>query len=296
MVVDADASLLEVARLLLERRPSRVEPALEAVDVAGSPSARLTVSPVPAPLVVVVGVGDVPVSEVDDVQDTPSFLAFQAAADRPREEQTERALLERLGREVTNALAGLGLEPTLAEQHLPHHRLRERQPALRVEQEVVLEALRDQDVARLLGLRRLLGHGHLEPYNCLPQPLSSRRRCTPELIAECAVRRAGSLRRRRFCAPDAGRRTPCGHRRTQIALARLSRRPGPFHIPQRPRQPGRATTLRVTRACGREFRIWGGRPTPRGGTRGHVRPGRVGVGAAGREVPPCASKPPHTTG
>ena len=159
-VVDADASLLEVPRLLRRQRPGRVEPALEAVDVGGAPGAGLAVGAVAAPLEVVVVVGDVPVPDVDHVQDTPAALTAAAPADRLLEEQPERPGGDRLGREVTNALARLQLEPAAAEQQRPCHPVRKREPALRVEQEVVLKALRDQDVPRLLVLWRSLRRGH----------------------------------------------------------------------------------------------------------------------------------------
>ena len=159
-VVDADASLLEVPGLLRRQRPGRVEPALEAVDVAGSPGARLAVGAVPASLRVVVVVGDVPVADVDHVEDAPAVLAAPPTADRLLEEQPERAGGHRLGGQSSNALSPFGSSPDLAEQHRPHDRLRQRQPALGVEQEVVLEALRDEDVARLAVLRPLLRFDH----------------------------------------------------------------------------------------------------------------------------------------
>ena len=147
-MVDADASLLEVAPLLRRRRTGRVEPALQAIDIAGPPGTRLTVGAVPAPLEIVVVVGDVPVADVDHVQHAMAVLATTATADRLLEEQPERPRRNCLRRQATTARTRLQLEPAATKQHRPHHRLREHQPALRIEHEVILKTLRNQHITR----------------------------------------------------------------------------------------------------------------------------------------------------
>ena len=77
------------------------------------------------------------------MQDALAVLAAPAASDRLVEEEPERPAGDRLARQAALAVATLltGSKPAPAEQHHPRHLLGQRQPALRVEEEVVLQAL-----------------------------------------------------------------------------------------------------------------------------------------------------------
>ena len=88
-VMDADAALLEEARLFGDRSASRIEVVLEPFEVRRAPGAALAVRSVAAPLDVVGVVVHVPVANVDHVEHrTVRLLA--AAPDRLLEEEAER--------------------------------------------------------------------------------------------------------------------------------------------------------------------------------------------------------------
>ena len=88
------------------------------------------------------------------------FLSAHPAPDRLVEELPERPVRDGLGRKATNAVGCGDVRRLPAEQNRTRDRLREREPALRIEHEVVLQALRDQDVPGLVVLRRCFGRGH----------------------------------------------------------------------------------------------------------------------------------------
>ena len=89
-----DVAPLAEARLAVGARRLGIEVLLEPVDVAGAPRPGLAVAAVRAALGVVRVVGDVPVADVDHVQE-PRLVAGEPLADRRVEEEAERAAVER---------------------------------------------------------------------------------------------------------------------------------------------------------------------------------------------------------
>jgi hypothetical protein len=108
-----------------------------------------------SPLGVVRTTGHVPVSDVDHVQ---RRLTGEGAADRCGEERAERAAADRLRpARVGRITARAQVEVVVADEHLGHDRLGQLQATAVVQEEVVLQALRDQHEARFVAAA---GDGH----------------------------------------------------------------------------------------------------------------------------------------
>ena len=158
-VVDADAPLLEVARLPVSGSGrAGSSHCLEPVDVAGAPACPpRSASRTGAARSRSCRPGTCQSRMLITCRTPRLFLAARAAPDRLVEEQPERPVRDGLGRKAANAVGRRDVpnrrRPSSTERD---DRLREREPALRVEHEVVLEALRDQDVPGLVALGRRL--------------------------------------------------------------------------------------------------------------------------------------------
>ena len=143
-----------------------IEEPLQAVHVLDTPRSRLAVAAVGAALQVVFVAGHVPVADVDHVQDRKA-VALDPAADGPLEEDPERPVLDCGGALVVRPVtAGVKFVVAVAEQHLRHDRVGQPQTAVPVQEEVVLDALRDQDEARLVLV--LVGGGRHDRPECPP--------------------------------------------------------------------------------------------------------------------------------
>ena len=136
---------------------------LEPFEVRCAPGAAFAMRSVAAPLNVVGVVVDVPVADVDHVEHSTIRL-LAATPDRLLEEEAERAGGEFLAGEVPAAArAQVLVEAAPAEHHRPDGGVGQEQPAVPVEEEVVLEALRQKDVARPHGLSgTVCGHDGLQ--------------------------------------------------------------------------------------------------------------------------------------
>jgi hypothetical protein len=126
-----------------------IEVALEALEVTDSPRARRAVRAIDAALEVISLAGHVPVADVDHMQDGQRVV-LETPAGGPPQEHAERPVRDRLRPFRIGAVAGCtNVEVARPEQHLRHDRVGQPQPGVAVEEEVVLEALRDQDEARM---------------------------------------------------------------------------------------------------------------------------------------------------
>ncbi len=131
-------------------------------------------APEGAPLGVVGVVGGVPVADVDHVQES-GLAARKALADGGLEEEAERAALDQFIRHMPRSVVDVvGVVVSLGDKKRTNGLVLEEEPALGIQEQVVLQALRDQDVPRFLlrCLRRRIGCAHLSPllrcYECLP--------------------------------------------------------------------------------------------------------------------------------
>jgi len=164
-VIDARGAALAKARLAVRARRRGIEVRLEPVDVAGAPRPRQAVAPEGAPLGVVRGVGDVPVADVDDVEES-GLASRKALPDGRLKEEAERAALEKLVRHAARRLTDLKrVVVLLGDEELADRLVLEEEPALGIQEKVVLQALRDEDVPRfLLRCRcRRIGCRHVTP-------------------------------------------------------------------------------------------------------------------------------------
>ena len=79
------------------------------------------------------------------------LAAGETLADGRLQEEAERAALEQLRRNVARSVLGtVGVVVLLGDEELTDRLVLEEKPAFGVQKEVVLQALRDQDVPRLL--------------------------------------------------------------------------------------------------------------------------------------------------
>ena len=155
----------------------RIEEPFQAVHVLDTPRRRLAVAAVGAALQVVFMAGHVPVADVDHVQDRKT-AALDPAADGPLEKDPERPVLDCDGALVVRPVtAGVKVVAAVAEQHLRHDRVGQPQTAIPVQEEVVLDALRNQDEARLvLAVVGGSRHDRLRVSTC-PGSMSREARC-----------------------------------------------------------------------------------------------------------------------
>ena len=143
-----------------------IEEPIQAVHVLDTPRSRLAVAAVGTALQVVFVAGHVPVSDVDHVQDRKA-VALDPAADGPLQEDPERPVLDRDGALVVRPVtAGVKVVVAVAEQHLRHDRVGQPQTAVSIQEEIVLDALRDQDEARLVLV--VVGGGRHNRPECPP--------------------------------------------------------------------------------------------------------------------------------
>jgi hypothetical protein len=164
-VIDARSPALAEAGLAVRLRLFRIEVLLEPLDVASAPCPGLAVAPEDASLSVVGVARDVPVADVDDVEQL-WVCSGEALVDRRLQEEAERAALEQLSRNMARGVLGVvGVMFLLGDEEITDSLVLEEKPALRVQKEVVLEALRDQDVPRaFVGCpSRRIGCRQLDP-------------------------------------------------------------------------------------------------------------------------------------
>ena len=139
-----------------------IEQPLEAVEVADAPRSVLAVRAVGAALDVVPASGDVPVADVDHVQ---RAVVGERTTDGRVQEDSERTVRDRGGAACREAVpAGVKVEVDVAEQHLRHDRVGQLQPAVAVQEQVVLEALRDQNEAWIVATVDDGIHGRLSSW------------------------------------------------------------------------------------------------------------------------------------
>jgi hypothetical protein len=152
-VVDAGGSTL--GELALAVGPGRfgIEVFRESIDVPGAPGAGLAMTTEHAAFGVIGRAGDVPVADVDHVQER--LVPGMARPDRRLQEDAERAPLEQPRRHPPRRVFdSVSVVVLFGDEEVSDRVVLEEDPTGRIQEKVVLKTLRHEDVARLfLGCR-----------------------------------------------------------------------------------------------------------------------------------------------